>query len=144
MFPIAEPVGFDWLQFAESHVQRSVVISMDLTDFFPSVRLPWVSAIFRAMGYPEAVSDALAGLCTTSIPRDVWEGHLGKLSSFRHREQWERFAEPHLPQGAPTSPAIANLAAFRLDRRLAGLANSAGVHYTRYADDCALGNVPTR
>ena len=39
------------------------------------------------------------------------------------------------PQGAPTSPALANLAAFTLDRRLTGLAASLEISYTRYADD---------
>jgi retron-type reverse transcriptase len=42
---------------------------------------------------------------------------------------------PHLPQGSPTSPALANLAAFGLDRRLDGLAARFGATYTRYADD---------
>ncbi len=36
---------------------------------------------------------------------------------------------------APTSPALANLVAFSLDRRLAGLATSFGGRYTRYVDD---------
>ena len=38
-------------------------------------------------------------------------------------------------QGAPTSPALANLCAYRLDCRLAGLARSVTARYTRYADD---------
>ena len=38
-------------------------------------------------------------------------------------------------QGAPTSPALSNLIARRLDRRLHGLAESLGLTYTRYADD---------
>ena len=36
---------------------------------------------------------------------------------------------------APTSPALANLSAFRLDCRLAALARSMDCRYTRYADD---------
>jgi RNA-directed DNA polymerase len=37
--------------------------------------------------------------------------------------------------GAPTSPALASLAAHGLDRRLAALAPTLGPRYSRYADD---------
>jgi hypothetical protein len=47
----------------------------------------------------------------------------------------KRLAAPHLPQGSPCSPALANLCAFRLDLRLEGLAWVFGATYTRYADD---------
>jgi hypothetical protein len=51
---------------------------------------------------------------------------------------------PHLPQGAPTSPALANLCAFRLDRRLDGLARRFTLTYARYADDLAFSGDPIR
>jgi hypothetical protein len=44
----------------------------------------------------------------------------------------------HLPQGAPTSPAIANLCAFGLDVRLQAAATAVSATYTRYADDLAF------
>ncbi|HXF77895.1 MAG TPA: reverse transcriptase family protein, partial [Usitatibacter sp.] len=50
----------------------------------------------------------------------------------------KRLAVPHLPQGAPTSPALANLCALHLDMRIAGLSEELGARYTRYADDLAL------
>lgn len=126
--------------FAEPHVGRPIVLKLDLRDFFPSVGRARIQAIFRTAGYPEPVALLLAGICTSRVPNDAWDdpncpSRGGSTELWRLRK---RFAQPHLPQGAPTSPALANLAAFRLDARLAGLARSAGATYTRYADDLAF------
>ena len=125
--------------FAAEHVGRSVLLRMDLADFFPRISGARVQAIFRTMGYPEAVADALGGLCTNATPDAVflparWPTlHVSDLRAVRRT-----CARPHLPQGAPTSPALANLCAYRLDCRLTGLADWAGAVYSRYADDLAF------
>ncbi|WP_218922414.1 reverse transcriptase domain-containing protein [Fuerstiella marisgermanici] len=51
------------------------------------------------------------------------------------RRKYARLFQAHLPQGAPTSPALANLCAWSLDCRLAGLTATFGGRYSRYADD---------
>ena len=124
--------------YVAPHVGQRVVLRMDLRDFFPSFRAARIQSFFRTLGYPEAVADLLGGICTNATPRDVWRQvrfagdpvQLWGVRSF--------YTQPHLPQGAPTSPALANLCSYRLDCRLAGLAKSVGVHYTRYADDLAF------
>lgn len=122
--------------FARPHVAKDVVIKLDLQDFFPSIPHAQVHAIFRSIGYPESVADALAALCTNSVPGRVWRKH--DSAALRMQNPDRQYAQPHLPQGAPTSPAIANLCAFRMDCRLTGLARSMSAEYTRYADDLAF------
>jgi hypothetical protein len=117
--------------FAAPHVRREVVLKLDLRDFFPSLTRARVLAIFLTAGYPESVAELLAGLCTNSTPASVL-GNAPVQQTFHSRALYR---QPHLPQGAPASPALANLCAFRLDCRLAGIARSARAAYTRYADD---------
>ncbi|WP_439630105.1 reverse transcriptase family protein [Gemmata sp.] len=120
---------------AAAHCGRAVVVKLDLADFFPSVPAARVYRVFRSVGYPEAVAGLLAGLCTTRTPADVWDARPNPALDGSEHATRLRLSDRHLPQGAPTSPALANLAAHRLDRRLAGLAARLGATYTRYADD---------
>ncbi len=123
------------LSFVEPHIKREVVLKLDLKDFFPGILRARIIAIFLTTGYPEAVAELLAGLCTNSTPGDVIKACPDAATPQQLRRMKLLYQRPHLPQGAPTSPSLANLATYRLDCRLAGLAKSLGAEYTRYADD---------
>jgi len=124
--------------FAAPHVGQRVVLRMDLKDFFPSISGARIQTFFRTVGYPESVADRLGGICTNAAPRDAWNQPALDADPRQVREARALYSGPHLPQGAPTSPALANLCAYRVDCRLAGLAKSVGAEYTRYADDLAF------
>jgi hypothetical protein len=124
--------------FAAPHVGQRVVLRMDLRDFFPSISAPRVQAMFRTAGYPEPVANLLGGLCTNAAPRAMWTAKGNALDAMHMAEARQLYAWPHLPQGAPTSPALANICAHRVDCRLTGLAEACGAVYTRYADDLAF------
>ena len=126
--------------YAVPHAGQAVVLRIDLEGFFASVSVGRVYGILRAAGYPEPVAHCLAGLCTTVLPRTAW-ARVPRPADELLGALWRlgrRLAAPHLPQGAPTSPVLANLAARRLDVRLTALAASWGGAYTRYADDLAF------
>jgi RNA-directed DNA polymerase len=93
---------------ARLHVGRSVVVRLDIRDFFNSTGAKRVEKFFRRIGWDRPAARLLTGLCT----------HEGGL-----------------PQGAPTSPRLANLVNYKLDTRLDHLAAKAGAMYSRYADD---------
>ncbi|MDJ0613119.1 MAG: reverse transcriptase family protein [Rhizobiaceae bacterium] len=119
--------GRNCLDAAQRHCGEEVIIRFDLKDFFPSIQYGRIFGLFRCLGYPQPVARCLAGLCTLSTPGNV----LRQLPS----DLRPLYRKVHLPQGAPTSPAIANLVVYSMDLRLAGLAHSVGANYTRYADD---------
>jgi retron-type reverse transcriptase len=122
-------VGRSIQTFASPHVTKPVILKMDLQDFFANIGRPRIQALFRTLGYPESLADLLGALCTNAVPKAVCRTL--KASA-------ELYNRPHVPQGAPTSPALANVCAYRADCRLTGLARSAGLDYTRYADDLAF------
>jgi RNA-directed DNA polymerase len=123
------------------------VIRLDLSDFFTSIAAARVYGVFRTAGYPEHVAYTLTGLTTNVVPAEVWRDAPQPVGARQPQRRFlvgKRLGVPHLPQGAPTSPALANLCAHRLDRRLSGLAEGFGLRYGRYADDLAFSGSPSR
>lgn len=135
--------GRSALSHARRHVGTEVVLTLDLQHFFTAVTRPRTYGVFRTLGYPEPVAHTLAALVTNQAPRWVLRQlPPGGDPSARHRlRSWLR--ESHLAQGAPTSPALANLICYTLDARLAGYAAALGVTYSRYADDLAFSGPST-
>ena len=121
------------LSYAAPHAGKKVVLHMDLAHFFNHIQIRRIHALFVTVGYSESVADRLAGLCCHQTPIDVLAGE-PRLSW----QQRKLLTTPHLPQGSPSSPALANLCAYKLDCRLAALAKKLGGEYSRYADDLAF------
>ena len=129
---------------AAEHCGARFLFQFDLTDFFYDVTEIEVYRIFDDFGYRRLLSFEFARLCTTTRIPNSWARYLRKypygLRFDPERVRWfpydrtvERIAA--LPQGAPSSPMLANLAAFSLDESLSEYASENGFVYTRYADD---------
>lgn len=93
---------------ARHHAGAAHILNVDIKSFFDTVTVKQVFAIFSELGYERATAATLARLCTLN---------------------------GSLPQGAPTSPSIANFVLAEADRRLHALALNNGMKYSRYADD---------
>ena len=125
----------DLVGAAKHHVEAKWLVKMDVRHFFESIPEHRVYRVFRSLGYGALLSFQLARLCTRlphhkSGPSPRGRGHPGL--PYRRHEQG------HLPQGAPTSPMLANLVMWPLDCRIERIAGHAGWTYTRYADDLAF------
>lgn len=114
---------------AKLHVGQAVLINADLENFFPSIHWTRIRKVFRCLGYSPAVATILALICTECPRREV---------DYGGQTYYVATGPRGLPQGACTSPALSNLVAMRLDRRLSGLAVKFDIRYTRYADDITL------
>jgi len=95
---------------AKAHAGARIVLNVDLKEFFPSINFGRVRGMFMAVPYelPPEVATVVAQTCSLKYS---------------------------LPQGAPTSPTIANMICAKLDSELTYLAKDCRSTYTRYADD---------
>ena len=93
---------------AERHKKNIFLLEMDITNFFGTITEQQVYTLFCNIGYNSKVAGILANLCTYNN---------------------------YLPQGAVTSPYIANLVCYHMDARINGYCSRKDIVYTRYADD---------
>lgn len=97
---------------AKEHLNSKVILKIDLVDFFWNISQDRVEKVLRFFfNFNYETSNLLARILCLN----------------------ER-----LPQGAPTSPCIANFVAYWLDQRLGAFCKKNKLNYTRYADDLTI------
>ncbi|WP_343651648.1 TIR domain-containing protein [Stenotrophomonas sp.] len=98
---------------AQLHKRSSWVLNVDVRDFFGSIGFARVRATLKAKPFEMGndVATVIAQMCTINN---------------------------RLPQGAPTSPILANIVASMLDNRMLRLAMKRRLSYSRYVDDLSF------
>lgn len=90
------------------HKKQKIVVTVDLKDFFNSIKSGRVLNLFLEIGYNVPVAVMLTHLCC--------------------------FKEA-VPQGAPTSAYLSNLVMVKFDYKISKYCIENKIRYTRYADD---------
>ncbi|WP_161914289.1 reverse transcriptase family protein [Methylosinus sp. C49] len=96
---------------ARIHIRQPEILKVDIKDFFPSVNISSVYKALYALGYTDSLAMLFAQICCL---------------------------DKSLPQGAPTSPALANIVCRDLDHDLLKYCTDRNLRYTRYADDITI------
>ena len=103
--------GRDIISNAKAHQQKRYVLNIDVKNFFPSIRPAPMRYILGFYTKDKELIDWIIAVC---------------------------FWEDCLPQGAPTSPVLANLYMEDLDFIWEDTFRDFGWTYTRYADDITI------
>lgn len=119
------------------HCKARWLIKLDVKKFFESISEIQVYRVFIELGYQPLVAFELSRICTR-VRVDSKSNRIAKQQVICKIGMPETYNTDHigyLPQGAPTSPMLANLVARPLDDTLEKIACDFDLTYTRYADD---------
>lgn len=98
----------DNVKNARKHQGKKYIFTTDLKDFFPSIKNGQVFEMFRSFNFSPTVARVLTQLTT-------YKGQL--------------------PQGTPTSPALANLVFIKTGKKLQEFATENKITFTSFIDD---------
>lgn len=98
------------------HKKSRWILNLDIEDFFGSINFGRVRGVLMSKPFemPKDVATFIAKICVL---------------------------DNKLPQGAPTSPIMANIIASMLDNKMLKIAKKYKIKYTRYADDITFSSV---
>lgn len=96
---------------ARQHLAKKCVLHIDIADFFPNVRDSQIYQAWTSLGYGASPARLLT-----------------RLTTYEH----------HLPQGAATSTALANLVLLESDLVILEPARAQDADFTRFVDDLNL------
>lgn len=133
--------GSSAVMCAKHHLGAAWLVKLDIRQFFESISEIQVYRVFRSLGYEALIAFELARLCTRVLvgrsraERAPW---IAKVDKYLAIPRYPNAEIGHLPQGAPTSPMLANLALKGFDASVEKIAGESGLTYTRYSDDVVL------
>lgn len=105
-------IGKNIPNMAQRHVNKKVVISLDIKDFFPSIKQETIKNYLVGIGFGEPAALTVAELCTYKF---------------------------FVPQGALTSPKVSNIiAAYTFGPEVKNYCDQHGWTVTIYADDITI------
>lgn len=111
---------------ASVHKKNKIIVNADIQDFFPSINYYQVRSAFKNLGYSGEISTYFALLTTKQEAKQI---------QLKNKTIFSLSSDRYLPQGAPTSPVLANIMFNKIDIQLLKRSKSIGFMYTRYADD---------
>lgn len=142
------------IKCAQRHLKCRWLIKIDMRHFFESLSEMHTYRVFKSLGYNNLVSFEMARICTkVSVKSQKYNQKRWQNSKIFNKpnlpynttnnyDDWFYFSGKrcndfrigHLPQGAPTSPRLANLIVRKLDNEIDQIL-PVDITYTRYADD---------
>lgn len=93
---------------AISHQNKKIILKLDIKDFFSNIDFEMLYKVLPNEIFPPNIKVLILKLCTY---------------------------DDYLPQGAPTSPMLSNLALKNFDNYIGDFCTNNNISYTRYCDD---------